>query len=88
TVTIPKGYEIQNVQDLVFNNSAKDEKQQTVYSFVSNYKLEGNKLTVEISEFYESIYYPLEKFEDFRKVVNAAADFNKVVLVMKKGKKS
>lgn len=86
TVNIPQGYQIQNLKDLVINASADNEQQETVYSFVSDYKVEGNKLTVEITEFYESIYYPLDKFEDFRKVVNAAADFNKIVLVMKKGK--
>ncbi|EMR03939.1 DUF3857 domain-containing protein [Cesiribacter andamanensis] len=86
TVTIPKGYEIQNLKDLAIKASAKDDKQEVVYKFDSSYKLEGNTLTVEVSEFYESIYFPLERFEDFRKVINAAADFNKIVLVMKKGK--
>lgn len=87
TVHIPEGYEIQNAKDLVLNQKAKDEKQEIVYSFVSDYKIEGNKLTVDVTEFYDTIYYPLDKFEDFRKVVNAAADFNKIVLVMKKSKK-
>lgn len=84
SVTIPEGYEIQNLQDLVLNENANNEEGETVYSFVSSYKLEGNKLTVEVTEFYDKIYYPVEKFEDFRKVINAAADFNKIVLVMKK----
>ena len=88
TVNIPEGYEIQNIKDLVLNEKATGENKEIVYSFVSDYKLEGNKLTVEVEEFYESIYFPLEKFEDFRKVINAAADFNKIVLVMKKSKKS
>jgi transglutaminase-like putative cysteine protease len=86
TVNIPEGYEIQNLKDLVIKANAKDEKQEVVYSFISDYTLEANRLTIAVTEFYESVYYPLDKFEDFRKVINAAADFNKIVLVMKKAK--
>ncbi len=35
-------------------------------------------------ETYHEIKYPLGLFETFKKVINAAADFNKVVLVLEK----
>jgi hypothetical protein len=56
------------------------------FSFVSNYTLEGQTLTVTINEYYKQLYAPLERYEDYRKVVNAAADFNKVTLVLEKKK--
>jgi hypothetical protein len=34
--------------------------------------------------YYTAIYAPLHRYEDFRKVINAAADFNKVTLVLEK----
>jgi len=35
-----------------------------------------------IDEYYKEIYLPEEHFEGFKNVVNAAVDFNKVVLVL------
>lgn len=49
--------------------------------FSSNYEVNGNKVTVTIDEYYKQFYFPLSLFEDYTRVINAAADFNKVVLV-------
>ena len=54
--------------------------------FVSSYKLTGNTLDVEVLETYRNIKYLPSEFEVFKKVINAAADFNKVVLVLEKKK--
>ena len=54
-----------------------------IYVFDATYEISGNVLSIKIDEWYDRVYYPIEKFEEFRKVVNAAADWNKVVLVMK-----
>jgi len=81
TLLIPKGYTIKNPDDLNMNIYAKDEGNR-VYSFTSTYRLEGNKLQIKIEEYYKKIYYPKEKFEDFRRVINAAADWNKIALVL------
>lgn len=82
-VQIPKGYKIKNPDDL------KLEKKYTVggktlSSFVSGYQLEGDVLKINIYEDYETITYPKENFEQFRSVINASADFNKVVLILEK----
>jgi hypothetical protein len=53
-------------------------------AFTSSYKLEGNVVKISVSEYYTNIVYPLSIFEDFRKVINAAADFNKIALVFEK----
>lgn len=84
SLTIPEDYKIQNLKDIAINESATNEAGEIIYHFKSDYKVEGKELVIDITESYDEIYYPLEKFEEFRKVINAAADFNKVVLVMKK----
>jgi hypothetical protein len=52
------------------------------FSFVSDYTENGNEVKVKIDEYYKELYAPLHRYEDFRKVINAAADFNKVTLVL------
>jgi hypothetical protein len=52
--------------------------------FHSYYKTDDNKITVFIDEDYRQISYPVSMYEDFRKVINASADFNKIVLFMEK----
>lgn len=82
-VYIPEGYTVKNADDLRFNiafTSGTD----TTMGFVSSYVTEGNTITVSITESYNELRYPLTDFDNFRKVINAAADFNKVVLVLEK----
>jgi hypothetical protein len=81
--TIPEGYTIKNLKDLILNQSYKENETVTM-GFVSDYTQEGNKIKVTIHEDYRNIYYPLEQYDSFKRVINAAADFNKVVLVLEK----
>jgi hypothetical protein len=60
------------------------DKGERTMEFHSYYKTEGNKVTVLIDEDYRQIGYPLSMYEKFRKVINASADFNKVVLFLEK----
>jgi hypothetical protein len=57
--------------------------QQTM-AFISDYKMEGNKMYITVKEFYGQVNYPASDIDIFKKVINAAADFNKVVLVLEK----
>ena len=82
-LTLPAGYQIKNADDLLIDIAYTDEND-VPFSFKSDYTLEGNVLTVHIEEYYKEIYAPLSRYEDFRKVVNAAADFNKITLVLEK----
>jgi hypothetical protein len=52
--------------------------------FISSYTIEGNKLVITIHEYYKEINYAKSRAENYRKVINASADFNKVVLVIEK----
>lgn len=78
---IPDGYKVKNADDLNISKVVK-ENGQTTMGFESTYKLEGNVLKVTIMEQYCNIQYPMSQYEDFKKIINASADFNKVTLVL------
>ena len=80
-VILPKGYKVSNLEDIVIKNvHSKDGED--IFVFDSHYTLEGNVLTVTADEHYrESIVAP-EIYEAYRKVINSAADFNKVTLIL------
>jgi hypothetical protein len=79
--TLPNGFKIENPEDLIIDVSASD-KDGVYAGFKSIYTLNGNKLTVKIDEFYNKVHFAVEEFEDYRKVINSAADFNKIVLYL------
>jgi hypothetical protein len=86
-ITIPEGFVVKNPEAVRFNvvlgGSAKEGEG---IGFVSDYKMDGNKMLVTIREYYNQVQYPVSAYDTFRKVINAAADFNKVVLVLEKKK--
>lgn len=84
TFDIPAGYRIRNLADLNIKADAGP-ADKPVYFFHSNYQQQGQKVTVQVEESYNQIYWPKKDFEVFRKVINASANFNKVVLVLEKG---
>lgn len=77
-ITLPDDYEVSNLESLNFDVAFPDGSA----SFKSTYSVEGNLLTVEIEEYYKRIAYTADEFEDYKKVINAAADFNKVVIYL------
>jgi hypothetical protein len=81
-ITIPDGYEVKGLEKLKINIVFESNGNTT--GFTSDYTINGNILSITAREFYADIYYPLEKFEDYKKVINAAADFNKISLVFEK----
>jgi hypothetical protein len=83
TLHIPDGYVIKNVKDLSYNVVYPSTGTPTM-GFVADYTLTGSTLVVHISEFYRSTLYPLSQFDDFKRIINTSADFNKVVLVLEK----
>jgi len=80
---IPKGYTISNPGDLKIDESYKENGELTM-GFVTDYEIKGNILSVHIMEQYRRTLYPMNQFEQFRKIINASSDFNKVVLVLEK----
>ena len=82
-VTIPKGYRLNGLEGLNIDK-ALTEKGQRACQFVSSYKLTNDTLIITVDEYYTTTFYPKERYEEFRQVVNAAADFNKLQLVFEK----
>lgn len=80
TFNIPEGYKIVNLEDINMDVTHKT-KDKVDLAFVSTFKQEGNTIKVTIDEFYELMDMPKEEYESYQAVVNAAADFNKIVLI-------
>lgn len=78
---IPQGYKIKNLEDINISKVVSENGKETM-GFESSYKLEGNVLKISIRELYCQLQYPLSQYEEFQKIINVAADFNKVILVL------
>ncbi len=80
-IKIPEGYRVANADDININHSlSKDGKE--VLMFKSFYEMNGDTLKITADEFYKINKISKENFEDYRKVINSAADFNKVTLIL------
>jgi hypothetical protein len=85
TVNIPDGYKVSNPETIKMKVEHKGSSGEPTMAFISDYKIEGKKMHITVNEFYSQVNYPASDIEIFRKIINAAADFNKVVLVLEKG---
>jgi hypothetical protein len=83
TFTIPQGYTVKGMDDLVMDHCLMDKKEKTA-QFATNYTINGQNVTILVREFYTKSEYTTKNYEAFRKVINAAADFSKTVLVFEK----
>ncbi len=82
-ITIPDGYKVVNLDELVIDN-ALTQNNNEVLSFHSSYELKDNIVTIKADEHYKINIIDTPIYEDYRKVINSAADFNKVTLVLEK----
>lgn len=78
-IEIPEGYKVVNPEILQKKLGAAEK-----YGFESSYQLNNNTLVVELYEYYAASEYAPEEYEKFRAVINAAADFNKLTLIIDK----
>jgi len=81
--TVPDDYSVQGLEKLNKKVELTEKGIVTAY-FYSSYKMEGKKITITVNEVYMKEYYDKESFDGFRNVINAAADFNKISLLLKK----
>ena len=81
---VPAGYAVRNLADLNSDVKTGPDPAKPVFDFHSAYAQAGPEVTVTITENYRQLRWPKADFEGYRKVVNAAANFNKVVLVLEK----
>jgi len=83
TFNVPDGYKIKNTEKLNYSYKYGKSGSEDLY-FDSRIEKDGNQYQVRCIEFYAVIHYPKADFENYQKVINAAADFNKLVLVLEK----
>ncbi|GAB3582159.1 DUF3857 domain-containing protein [Hymenobacter daeguensis] len=81
---VPAGYAVRNLDDLNVDVKAGPDAAKPDYNFHSSYVQQGQTITVTVDENYRQIRWPKADFEAFRAVVNASANWNKVVLVLDK----
>lgn len=82
-IHIPTGYKVSNLEKLNMNlvqmqNGVEGSK------FTSSYVLSGNTLEVNVFETYNFILCPKSEYENYRSVINAAANFNKISILLEK----
>ena len=88
TVNIPQDYKITEIEGLKSYVEETDrDNGNTLAYFKSDYTITGNKLVITVTESHPKIHYAVREYNDFRKVINAAADFNKAVVVIESKKK-
>ena len=81
TVNLPAGYTLKNTDKIDINKTCMlgDE---IVSRFVTSHVEENNQLIITNEESYRMLDLPKDKYDEFKNVINAAADFNKVVLIL------
>lgn len=80
-VKIPEGYTFKELDALNIDVKLPNSDEA---GFVSSYTVEGDMLIITVKEWYEKIEYSVEEYQGYQDVINAAADFNKLVLVLSK----
>lgn len=81
-IHIPEGQTVKNPEDVVFN--VKPDSANNSTGFISSYEIKGNEMIITIFEYYNQTSYTAAEYSIYEAVMNAAADFNKVVLVFDK----
>ncbi len=80
---VPEGFAVRNLESLNLDVRPEADGRDAL-GFRSTYTVNGSTVRVEIEEYYNEVFFPAEEFENYRAVINAAADFNKIVLVLEK----
>lgn len=79
--TIPEGYTINNLDDIRIENGLEKDGI-FLFKFKSDYTVDGHVVKVICDEYYTVMEVAPEFYEDYRKVINSAADFNKITLIL------
>ncbi|MEZ5045824.1 MAG: DUF3857 domain-containing protein [Chitinophagaceae bacterium] len=82
-IHIPNGYTVNNADKLNMDVSSSSNGKESC-KFTSSYTIHDNILEVTCFEIYHVSHSPISEYETYKKVINAAADFNKIVIVLEK----
>ena len=78
---IPEGYKVINLEEIIMKTEMVENGKVSAY-FTSWHEQIGNTVYIYSHEVYPELEYPVSSFNDFREVINAAADFNKKKLII------
>jgi hypothetical protein len=82
-ILLPKGATAKNLEK--FNMDFKTQIDgKTEATFTSKFDKKDGEINIENTEYYKIVNYPKDIFDQYKAVINAAADFNKVVIVLNK----
>ncbi|MDT0690263.1 DUF3857 domain-containing protein [Salegentibacter sp. F188] len=80
-IEIPKGYRFANLDDINIDKKySKDGKE--ILSFNSFYNVKDGIVHITADEHYRVNIIETARYEDYRDVINSAADFNKLTLIL------
>jgi hypothetical protein len=82
TVQVPDGFALRGLEALTMNHVVVSPAGDTLMAFLSTYTLREGELVVQVHEYYAQTNYPADLDAAFRRVINAAADFNKHTLIL------
>lgn len=80
-INVPESFTIKNLDDINIHNEYKEAGKVLMY-FKSFYTFENGVLTITADEYYDMIEVPTNLYDTYRKIINSAADFNKVSLIL------
>lgn len=83
-LNIPKGYRVKNISDLDIDKQVVDKNGTQLCYFTSKARMDGDKVLVDVKEEYLKSHLPKALYPEFKSVINAAAEFNKVSLLLVK----
>ena len=81
---IPKGYKIVNIHDLRKDKQFISVDGNVTAQFKSSANFKKNRISIKISEFYNSLKYEKNRYNEFRDVINAAAEFYNLEIELSK----
>lgn len=79
---VPEGYIVSGLENLEIIEEYPIEN--PVIGFVSKYSQDGNVVNITVNEYYNEVNFSKDKIDGFRRVINAAANFNKIVVFIEK----
>jgi hypothetical protein len=83
-IAIPDGYKYEGAQNVEIDNEFDDGAGNKYAGFKSTVKVEGTEVVIEIYEYYDVVNIDKKYYEDYRRVINSAADYNKGVVLLKR----
>jgi hypothetical protein len=79
---IPEGYVCEGLEAAQIDHQVLMDDQ-VVMAFKSEFEIKDSEVIIRVNEVYKVLYLPKSKYAEFRAVINSAADFNKLVLILR-----